>query len=211
MDKITNIEIQKRNKDRVNIYIDEEYSFSMSVESVYKEGLKINQVIDKEKILSIAKDDNYKKCKNSALKILERTYKTEKEIRDKLILKGYDEVSINKSIEFLKEYNFLSDHNFSKMYVKDKVRAYGKNKIKYDLIRKGIDDNLIEEAISNIDYQDEIDVAYNLAIKKYNTLSKREEDKFKLSQKLYRFLLSKGYNYDIVSNVVKRVINLDEF
>ena len=47
-------------------------------------------------------------------------------------------------------------------------------------------------------------------MKKYNTIAKRESDKFKLSQKLYRFLLSKGYGYDIVSGVVKEITKVDD-
>ena len=210
MNIVTKIEVQKRNKERVNIYIDNEYSFSLSTELVYKEGLKTNENIDLEKIKSIAKEDDYIKCKNAALKIVEKSYKSEKELKDKLLLKGYDNLTIDKTLNFLKEYNFLSDTNYVKMYVKDKSRLQGKKKIKYDLIKKGINDNLIEEEISNIDEDEEREVAYNMALKKYNVLSKRESDKYKLSQKIYRFLLSKGYDYDIVSYAVKRVTSTDD-
>ena len=210
MNIITKIEGQKRNKDRANIYIDNEYAFSLSCELVYKEGLKVNEKIDIEKIKVVAKKDNYLKCKNTALRIVEKTFKSEKELKDKLILKGYDNEAIDKTISFLKEYNFLSDNNYAKMYVKDKSRVQGKNKIKFDLIKKGINDNIIEEEISNIDREDEREGAYNLAVKKYNTIVKREDDKFKLSQKLYRFLLSKGYDYDTVSYAVKKVTSIDD-
>lgn len=210
MNIITKIEGQKRNKDRANIYIDNDYAFSLSCELVYKEGLKVNEKIDIEKIKAIAKKDNYLKCKNTALRIVEKTFKSEKELKDKLILKGYDNEAIDKTISFLKEYNFLSDNNYAKMYVKDKSRVQGKNKIKFDLIKKGINDNIIEEEISNIDREDEREGAYNLAVKKYNTIAKRENDKFKLSQKLYRFLLSKGYDYDTVSYAVKKVTSNDD-
>ena len=50
MNIITKIEAQKRNKDRANIYIDNDYAFSLSNELVYKEGLKVNSKIDIEKI-----------------------------------------------------------------------------------------------------------------------------------------------------------------
>ena len=43
MAKITKIEIQKRNKERVNLFLDDEYAFSLSTELVYKEGLKTNE------------------------------------------------------------------------------------------------------------------------------------------------------------------------
>ena len=209
MNVITKIEVQKRNKDRSNVYIDNDYAFSLSNELVYKEGLKLNEKIDIERINAIAKEDNYIKCKTTALRIVEKSYKSEKELVDKLILKGYDNESINKTMDVLKEYNFINDENYVKMYVKDKLKQVGKKKIKYDLAKKGISDKIIDEEIYNIDSEYETNTAYNLAIKKYNTIAKREADRFKLSQKLYRFLLSKGYSYDIVSSVVKEITKVD--
>ena len=209
MNVITKIEVQKRNKDRSNVYIDNDYAFSLSNELVYKEGLKLNEKIDIERINAIAKEDNYIKCKTTALRIVEKSYKSEKELVDKLILKGYDNESINKTMDVLKEYNFINDENYVKMYVKDKLKQVGKKKIKYDLAKKGISDKIIDEEIYNIDSEYEKNTAYNLAIKKYNTIAKREAERFKLSQKLYRFLLSKGYSYDIVSSVVKEITKVD--
>lgn len=207
MNIITKIEIGKKNKERVNIYIDEEYAFSIGLELVYKENLKVNENVDIEKLRALAKEDNYIRCKNSAIRIIERSYKSEKEMKDKLLLKGYDEITIERTLDFLKEYNFLNDENYARIYVKDKIKAEGKRKIKYTLIRKGIDDNLIEDELSKVLSDDLKEVALALALKKYNTLKKRENDKYKLSQKLYRFLVSKGYDFDLISQVVKEVIN----
>ena len=102
MNVITKIEVQKRNKDRSNVYIDNDYAFSLSNELVYKEGLKLNEKIDIERINAIAKEDNYIKCKTTALRIVEKSYKSEKELVDKLILKGYDNESINKILLMMK-------------------------------------------------------------------------------------------------------------
>lgn len=205
MNKITNIEEQKRNKERVNIYVDNDYAFSLSKEVLLKEKIKVNDIIDMEKMKKISKEDNFMKCKNSALRIIERTIKTEKEIREKLISKEYDEESINRSIDFLKEYNFLNDENYARMYVRDKSKGQGKNKIKYSLIRKGLDEEVILEELSKIDEEEEENTAYEMALRKYNIIKKRESDNYKLSQKLYRFLISKGYGYDVASKVIKKI------
>ena len=50
MNKITNIEEQKRNKERVNIYVDNDYAFSLSKEVLLKEKIKVNDIIDMEKM-----------------------------------------------------------------------------------------------------------------------------------------------------------------
>lgn len=211
MNKITNIEEQKRNKDRVNIYVDNDYAFSLSKEVLIKEGLKVNDIIDLEKLTKVSKEDNYIKCKGAALRIIEKTIKTESEIKKKLLLKGYGDETINRTIDFLKEYNFLNDESYAKMYVRDKSKGQGKNKIKYDLIKKGLDEELILEAIAKIDSDNEENIAYEMALKKYNTIKKRETDSYKLSQKLYRFLLSKGYGYDIASRVIKSITNPSDY
>lgn len=211
MNIITKIEIGKRNKERVNIYIDDEFAFSLSAEIVYKENLAPKQVIDVEKLTRLAREDEFMKCKSSALKIVERSYRTEKEIFNKLITKEYSKESINRTIEFLREYNLINDRNYVKMYVKDKLKSQGKNKIKYNLKRKGISDELIIEELSKIDDEDSKNGAIILAQKKYNELKRRESDQYKLSQKLYRFLISKGYNYDLASDVMKEVIKKDEY
>lgn len=211
MNIITKLEIGKRNKERINVYIDDEFAFSLSAEIVYKENLAPKQIIDIEKLTRLAREDEFMKCKNSALKIVERSYKTEKEIYNKLIAKEYSKESINRAIEFLREYNLINDENYVKMYVKDKLKSQGKNKIKYNLKRKGIPDELINEELSKVDYDDSKDGAIILARKKYNELQRRESDKYKLSQKLYRFLISKGYNYDLASDVMKEVVKKDEY
>lgn len=120
MNIITKIEVQKRNKDRVNIYIDEEYAFSVSAELVYKENLKVKTVVEYEQLKRVIDEENYMKCKNSALKIIERNYKTKKEIEDKLLQKGYDQKSIDRAIDFLQEYKLQDDNSYTKMYISDR-------------------------------------------------------------------------------------------
>ena len=211
MAKITKIEIQKKNKERVNLFLDGEYAFSLSVELVYKEGLKTNDEIDSQKLKVLAERESLIRCKNSALRIIEKSYKTEKEVRDKLILKGYEENSINKSIEFLKEYNFVNDSNYTKAFISDKLKSQGSQKIKYTLIQKGISKDSIDEELSNLNKENEKNVALNIAKKKLNIIKNKENDNYKISGKLYRYLISKGYGYDVTNEVVKEIMSLDEF
>ena len=211
MPKITKIEIQKNNKDRVNIYLDGEYALAINAELVYKENLKVKDDVDISKLQEIAEKESYIRCKESAIKIIERSYKTEKEIRDKLKQKGYEEKQINNSIDFLKEYNFINDNTYAKAFIKDKLSSKGSQKIKYDLMKKGIAKDIIEENLIKVDKNEEKEVALNVGRKKYESIRRKERDNYKLSGKLYRFLISRGYAYDIVKDVVKEIMSLDEF
>lgn len=205
MSKITKIETGKRNKERVNVYIDDEYAFSINMELVYKFGLKVNEEVNKEKLIEISKSENLSKCKESALRTIERSYKTEKEIRDKLLSKEFDSETVDNTIDFLIEYGFIDDSKFVSMYIKDRIRTQGRNKIRYSLISKGVNKLLIEEAFSTLDRDDEMERAIVLCEKKYLNISKREDDDFKIKNKLTRYLLGRGYDYDIAKEVIKEV------
>ena len=45
-----------------------------------------------------------------------------------------------------------------------------------------------------------------LALKKYNILIKRENDKYKIKEKIIRFLISRGYNYEVAKDAVKEML-----
>lgn len=211
MNKITAVEVQKRNKKRVNIFVDYEFAFACDAELIYRYNIKKDEFIDLESIKSIIEEENFIQCKNSALKIIERSYKTEKEIVEKLLTKGYDNKSIEKAIGFLKEYNFINDEIYAEHYVNDKIKQQGKSKIYYTLIKKGIPQDYIKEKLDKVQIFAEKEIALELCKKKYATLSKRETDKYKISQKLFRFLAAKGYDFDLINEIVKKTINLDYY
>lgn len=208
---ITKIEVQKNKKDRVNVYIDEEYSFSCSMELVYSHELKKNKIVDVDEIKDVVSDDNYIYCKETALKIIERTLKTEKEVEIKLRQKGFEENLIDKAISFLKKYDFVNDNKYIKCYVKEKIKKDGKNKIKYNLMKKGIREDLIEKELNevNIDKQQYYNTLMELARKKYEILSKKEADKLKVKKKICDYLLRKGYLWEEIKPVLNDLLKIN--
>lgn len=208
MAKITKIEVQKRNKERVNIHIDGEYAFSASAELVYKEKIKSDMEVDEIRLTEIISESNFLKCKETSLRIITRCYKTESEMKDRLVEKGYNGKEIDKTIEFLKEYKFIDNRAYAQMYVRDRLRSQGTQKIKYALLRKGIDEEEIMEILSYVDSEKEEEVGTEIAIKKYKQLLKKEEDIYKIKSKLGTFLLSRGYEYSLVKEIIRKVVDV---
>lgn len=202
--KITKIELQKRNKNRVNVFIDEEYAFACSCELIFSHSLKTGQCIDVQYTKEIVEEDNYISAKNHALKYIERSIKTEKEIKDKLSQKEYSEYTINRVMDFLRQYNFASDERYAEMYIKEKAKINGKNKIKFQLLKKGIREELVKEKIEHI--TNEEDRAYFLAEKKYKILLKNETNTEKLCKKLSNYLLRIGFDYSDIKVVINKII-----
>jgi len=209
--KITNIEVQKRNKNRVNIYIDEEYKFSCDTEIIYKYNLSKGQHIDLKDLEEIINEDNYLKAKAAAFRIIERSYKTEKEIEDKLIQKGFDKNIVERIKKLLIEYDFMNDVKYTQAFIKDNIKSQGNKKIQYNLSKKGVSESLIKRELGKINKEDMEKYATVIAEKKYSQLIKRENDTWKLSNKLTSFLLSKGYEYEMVKTIVRKITNISEY
>jgi len=203
---VTKIELQRKNKYRVNIYINEEFAFACSAELVYSYGISKGTSVDMDYLKSIIEEDNFMKCKNYALKIIEKIYKTEKQMKDKLAQKQYDENTILKTIKFLKEYKFLDDDKFTELYIKEKIYSQGKNKIRYSLIKKGISEDIIGKKLDLIDEAQEEKTAFDIAQKKYAVIIKSENNLRKVYEKLGNYLARSGYSFEMARTVSDKVI-----
>jgi len=202
--KITNIELQK-NKKRYNIYIDGEFAFGISEELKYKFDLTIDDCIEKDFIENILKSEEQMKTTNYALKLLSYNRKTEKGMYDALKKKGFDEDFIDNTLDFLKENKYIDDLEYAKSFIRDKqnINKYGSNRIKYELIKKGISKEIIELTL-NTDSEEEYRVAYELSIKKLK--SYRKEDKHAVYRKLGGFLQRKGYSYETITKILDNLL-----
>lgn len=174
-----------------------------------KYGLEVGSEIDEYFIENILKSEEQSKAKNYALNLLSYRQRSEKEILKKMIDKGYENNIIDSTINFLKENKFLNDREFTKSFIRDRVniRKLGRNRIKMELYKKGVDKELINEALEKeIEYDLEYETAKELALKKISTTYKKD-DKNAQYRKLYGFLQRKGYSNDIISRILKEIIN----
>ena len=205
---ITKIESQKRNEDRVNIYVDEKFFMAIYKELVFTFNLKKGNIIDEENLKSILKDEMFLKGKNKALNILSKASQSEKKIREKL-RDDFEEDTIDDVIDFLKKYNFINDNELASKIVNTNVNLnkYGKNKIKQNLYNKGIEKSAIDEAISEIDQDAEFENALYLAEKRYKRV--KNEDPKKAYAKVANHLAYKGFNYDIIKSVLNKIFKSD--
>lgn len=202
--KITKIKSQK-NKDRVNIYLDDEFAFGLSLEIAYKYSLKKDMIIDNEFIEDVLKSEEQNKANNYATKYLSLKWRTEKEIRDKMIKKGFDEKVINETIVYLKKYDFIDDERFAETYAEEKVRLkkLGGYRIKRELLNKGVDETIADEVIEKYS-DDEYERALELGNKKIK--SYKNDDRNAKYRKLGGYLQRRGYSYACVSKVLKELV-----
>ncbi|MBW9170489.1 recombination regulator RecX [Clostridium estertheticum] len=207
---ITKIEFQKKNKARVNIYMDGEYAFACDAQLVYIHNITKGRAMDKESLESIVNEDNYIKGKTCALHFLERSFKSTKQVIDKLTMKEFDAKTIERVMDFLRRYDFIDDSLFIQLYIKEKIRSCGKNKIKFALLKKFLPKELINEELNKITSEQLLETALKLANKKIVTLSKSEKDHQKLYKKTSDYLARTGYDYELIRKVMDEIASDDK-
>lgn len=207
---ITKIEAQKKDKNRVNIYVNDEFFLAIFTELVYEFNLKKGMLIEKEHLKGILDKEMYVKAKNKALNILSKADQSERKIREKLS-NEFEEYTINEVIDFLKSNKFIDDELLASKIVNTNINLNkcGKNKIRQNLYNKGINSEAISEALCEIDENIEFENAMYLAKKRYQRV--KNEDKRKIYQKISQHLAYKGFNYDIIKKVLNKLLNVDDY
>lgn len=208
---ITSITKQKNNDNRYNIYVDGEYSFSTDSEDVIEFGIKIDNEYDEASIKELIHNCQYKKAFNDACRILSARPKTRMEMENKLKLK-YDDAVIDEVVKKLQEYDYLNDTEFVRLWVEERKRLKpaGKKKIANELRAKGIEKQVVDEAIEQL-IPDDLDTAVDIIKKRISRAGGAPEDR-KSIQKLYRYLLYRGFDYDTIHRAleISKVSQCDE-
>ncbi|QSX05036.1 RecX family transcriptional regulator [Sedimentibacter sp. zth1] len=206
MKTITSIEYQKKNNKRVSVFLDNKFAFGLDLEIYLKYNLSKGVKLDDEFIEKILKAEDFSKALNYSIALLTRKDRTEKEIITKLLEKDYEKNIIDNVITKLKEYNYINDTIYCEKYINDKLKfsKNGINKIKNGLYQKGVDKGIISQKISMIDKEQEYERALAIAEKKIKTY--KEMEMIKIKSKLFRFLVSKGYDFDVANKVISQLI-----
>lgn len=187
---ITEISVQKRNKKRSNVYVDGRYYCALDNFTVIKYGLKSEMEIDEEKFLQLQFESECDTALNYAFGYLSKYRKTEKELTQKLQERGYLPKIVDYVLEKTKDYNFVNDEEYANSYLDFNKHKKGLKMLKYELKNKGVDEKIIDNL--ELDEKKELEYISTLIEKFFKNKDVTREN----VQKLYRHLLSKGFDYD---------------
>lgn len=201
---VTSIEPQKKKKGRFNIFIDGKFAFGLDEYLLAKFHLKVNQSISEDLTARITKETDLSKLFDKSLKFLSFRPRSEKEIRDYLTAKiakaeniepkfAKESSQIEKIIEKLKRYKYLNDLEFAKWWFASRSKSHpkGLRLIALELKRKGIDRELIQRTLKRSSESDLAKAALAKKMAKWSKLPKID-----LKMKVYRYLLSRGFDYE---------------
>lgn len=197
MPKITDIQIQKNNKTRANVYVDGEFAFGLEMLTVMKLGLKIGKDVSVQELDEAVFDSEKSVAFEKAVDYLGRCMRTCRQMKEYLGKKGYSQKVVDYVVAKLKDYKYLDDDLYAAAYAESASANKGNRRIRQELMQKGISASLAENVA--IDSETAQLAAERLA-QKY---MRGKTCDVKTLQKLQRYLLSRGYEYDVVNAVVR--------
>lgn len=196
---ITSLQIQKNNKERVNVYLDEEYAFPVTV--LVATTLKKGQYLSDAEIAQLNQQDERDKAYNQALFFLGFRARSRVEIERYLRNKKYSPEAISDTLQRLAEGQFLDDTAFAQAWVEDRERFKPRSRqaLQYELRQKGVETEAIEEALENID---EKALAWRAVENKLRQWQQLPEPDFK--KKAMGFLSRRGFGYEVAQGAAER-------
>ncbi|ULC60964.1 RecX family transcriptional regulator [Flaviramulus sp. BrNp1-15] len=128
------------------------------------------------------------------------------EVRQKLVGMNMIPEAIDVIIVHLLEHNFLNEERFAKTFVsgKFKIKHWGRHRLTYELKKKDISKVNINQALTEIEDGEYIEVFNDLAEKKANSI--RENNKFKKRKKFIDYFLYRGWESHLVYEKANELI-----
>ncbi len=210
MRKITALEVQKKNPNRVNVHLDGEFAFGLA--RITAAWLKIGDVLSDEKIAGLQNDDARERAMQQALLFLSYRARSEKEIRQNLKKHEYPEDVIEQTLVRLRENRLANDGEFAKAWVENRntFRPRSRRALTMELRQKGLDEETVKHAVSDVD---EEALAYETARKWATRLNSAALSRSKglewgeFRRKLSEYLARRGFPYSVVASIVTRIWN----
>lgn len=197
---ITALVVQKRNKDRVNVYIDGEYAFGLAMIEAIK--LRKGQTLDAEQIARLKSLDDVETAHERALNFLSYRPRSAAEVRRNLRKKEVPDSVIEQVIERLERTGLVDDAAFARFWVENREMSKPRSErgLRFELRQKGVADDVITTALSEIN---EDDSAYRAALERAHRIPHTDKQVF--AKRLGSFLARRGFTYNVVRETVDRL------
>ena len=205
--KITDISLQARDKNRVNVSVDGKYRFSLDVYQVGDLGLKIGKEYTDKELTELETESQYGKMYARTLEYTLMRPHSAKEVRDYLYRKTrtvkmrskktgelYDKPGVSQEVtsrvfDRLVEKGYIDDEKFTRYWVENRSLTKGasKRKLTAELRSKGVEQTIIEKFLAESARSDDDEIMKIIA---------KKRNRYPDDQKLMQYLARQGFSYD---------------
>ena len=133
------------------------------------------------------------KALSKALALLTRRSYSEAELRRKL--EGFDPDEVEAVVERLRKWGYLNDQAYAQAFVARRLRRYGPRRLRYELLRRGVSEQLVDELMNE---WDEVEAAFRVLVSRAPRYRERRE-------RAVRFLVGRGFSLDAALSAYERL------
>lgn len=196
--RITALKQQIKNPERVSVFVDGKYSFSLTLNEVISEKIKNGLELDEARLKNLKKISADGKLRARALEWVMNRPRSVREFHDYLRRKKVEPEFIERLSDEFVDRKQLDDLRFTAWYIE---LAQRKNRsiraIRSELFKKGISKDMMDQSLENAGL-DEPASLKELAAKKRKLARYKNDD-----VKLARYLTSQGFSYQDVKDALK--------
>lgn len=205
--------IVSKDDEKATVFFDNGEKLILHKDVLYQSGLRKGDEISSDRFSILNNQEIFYLIKQKAFRLLQRRIHTSRELYTKLRQKFSDDLLIKKCLTELQQKGFINDREFALAFIseKQKSKKWSKAKLKTELMKRGVSNEIISEVLNQtFDTEKEIESAKELAAKKLLQIIKKENDKRKVFQKIMMHLQSKGYDYEMSYEVVRKILKSDD-
>jgi len=199
---ITRLVASKERSQKVKVYLDGTYAFSLEAEVALEAKLRLNQELDQFRIEVLERESRAKKALAAANNILSFRPRSEMELRQKLSQKGYDAQTISGCLAHLKESGMVNDPAFARYWAENRASFSPRSgrMVKLELRQKGVPADLAEATCEQVD---DDSAAYAAGYKKASRMVTADYEEFR--RKVGEYLKRRGFGYDTINRSLKKL------
>ncbi len=204
---ITNISVQKKNKERFSLYHNNRFLIGVSNQTLMEYSLQKGVVLTPSLYQKLKQAEELSAVKESCYRYLSRRDHASSELKKKLIKKGFGEQIITDVLHELAEKGYLDDEQFALKFANEKgeLNRWGPKKIKSALYKKGLSKNIIEKVVKTVsDNLPQDQICVDLVLKRKCHFL-REEDPYKRKQKIYMYLAGRGFPGSVINQSMPKI------
>ena len=197
LNKITELKQGVKNPNRVNVFVDEVFAFSLDVAQVVDYKLKVGMQLTEEQLAELRRASEFGKLYQRALEWALVRPRSRKEVQDYLYKKIYerklDKKYIDEIIEKLMKKKYVDDRRFAEFWVENRFvkKGVSQKRLRMELMKKGVSKDIIEEVLDGRDDKEEI-----------LKIIARKRDKYD-DDKLISYLCRQGFSYQLAQSLVR--------
>jgi regulatory protein len=198
--RITGLSPQQKNKERVNVYLDDHFAFGLA--TIVAARLKVGQVLTEGDVARLRARDEGEEAYDKSIRYLGYRPRSRAEIDRYLKDKKVSEEMRATVLDRLARGELVNDGEFARFWVENREQfaPRGKRALRAELRQKGLSDEEVQTALANVDEERS---AYEAAQKRAARMTSLDREIF--IRRLSGFLERRGFGYDVVRTVVARL------